>query len=50
MYVRVILRWLVGWYMVWVFVFCVPLLFATPSELLNAFNLRKLTTYAGWGN
>jgi hypothetical protein len=41
---------LVGWlYMVGVFVFCVVTVVATLSNFLNAFNLRKLTTYAGWG-
>jgi hypothetical protein len=40
---------LVGWlYMVGVFVFCVVTVVATLSNFLNAFNLRKLTTYAGW--
>jgi hypothetical protein len=39
---------LVGWlYMVGVFVFCVVTVVATLSNFLNAFNLRKLTTYAG---
>jgi hypothetical protein len=35
--------------MVGVFVFCVVTVVATLSNFLNAFNLRKLTTYAGWG-
>jgi hypothetical protein len=34
--------------MVGVFVFCVVTVVATLSNFLNAFNLRKLTTYAGW--
>jgi hypothetical protein len=44
----VILRWLVGCTWLGCLCFIVVTVVATLSNFLNAFNLRKLTTYAGW--